>query len=109
MDEAKLGISDLNSGQIEGTVVGNPNMQETTDGRKTLNFAIEIEKIGSTGKKYYKHQVVAFGKIAEVYEPYIKNGVFVRIKYHLIQQSLVVGDKNVEFSKISCDYIEIAE
>lgn len=105
----KLGINDRNKGNIEGTVVGTPNMQDTGGGRKAFNFVIECRKHTSSGEKFFRHHVVAFNNIADMYAPYIKDGVFVNIEYHLIEQSIMVDGKKFEYSKPVADYIEVEE
>lgn len=101
------GISDLNDILIEGTVVANVDRQENTEGgnKKATNFTIEVRS--GYGEKFYRHNVVMFQKLTDLFGDKIVNGAFVRIRGHLIETNLVVGEKVVFFSKICADRLEI--
>ena len=105
-------MDDQNLVLLEGTIIGSVDEQVTGDTR-ALNFTIESKKGTRNGDKFFRHQIVVWNKTATEVCEKVKNGVYVRIRGHLQQSQLVVGEgdtaKVVYFDKACADFIEIAE
>jgi len=105
-------IEDMNLVLLEGTVISTVNIQDDGN-KKAINFALEVQKNSSTGApKFFKHNVVAFNTLVDRFRDVIKNGSYVRVRGHLIEASLAVGEgeqaKIVVFSKVCADFIEVS-
>lgn len=76
-------MEDRDDVQLTGIIVETPIWQETPAGKKALNFVVETLKRFGPEEKRFKHQVTAWGAIAEKYRDKVKVGAFVDIRGNL--------------------------
>ncbi|MFA6024386.1 MAG: single-stranded DNA-binding protein [Candidatus Gracilibacteria bacterium] len=69
----------LNRAQIIGNVTRDPEVRQTSGGQSVASFAVAtnstwVDKMGQKQEKAEFHNVVAWGKLAEICQAYVKKG-----------------------------------
>jgi hypothetical protein len=101
MKNFKVGMSDINEGILSGKIMGTPDIITTEDNRMAINFTISSKRFTSSGVKYFQYAVVVFSPYAEKVIDSVKDGMNIRVNYHLMSVS--------DCTKPVVDYLQIDE
>jgi single-strand DNA-binding protein len=88
-----------NKVQLIGVLGGNPEVKQTETGRKMATFSLATSESyrNTKGEKIIEtqwHSLVAWGKIAEIVERYLRKGSEIAVEGKLITRSYTDKDGN---------------
>ena len=110
-----MAVRSLNSAQVIGNITADPQIRSTNNGTAVATFAVATNREYTTSEGDYQeaadfHNVVAFGKLAEICQNLLQKGSMVYIKGRLQTRTWDddSGKKNYRTEIVAEDMILLA-